>query len=339
MRLLNIDWLRPIAVILIVVNHVFAIYSGVWEAPWSGINYDVDVYKWIQRIAICCSLQLFTFISGYIYGSQISNKGTLGLKQLAQKKAKRLLYPYFLFGTLYYLIISSKGHVNFIDLFSALANGMGHLWFLPTLFLCFILHWVFYKMELFLKCKLYNKQIATIIIMTMLFCTYIGSSIMPKIFCIKSAFMYLIFFYIGQKSYGKITLKPSALLFSAIAYICLFVIYYSIKDIESITIPYFINKIIDFLTRLCGIYFFFILSLNAVKSKKCLSKFYKQLTSLSFGIYIYHQFIILYIYERTIIPELCGVYWTPFICLTITMIVSYILSTLSQKIPIIKEII
>lgn len=262
----------------------------------------------------------------------------MSLGQLAQKKAKRLLYPYFLFGTLYYLIISSKGHANFVDLFSTLANGIGHLWFLPTLFICFLLHWILYKMELFLKYK-YNKQIATIIIMTMLFCAYISSPIMPKIFCIRYAFMYLIFFYIGQKFYGKITLKPSALLFSVIAYICMFVIYYSIKDIKSITIPYFINKIIDFLTRLSGIYFFFILSLNAVKNKKHLSKFYKQLTSLSFGIYLYHQFIIVYIYERTIIPELFGVYWTPFICLTITFIVSYILTTLSQKIPIIKEII
>lgn len=296
MRLLNIDWLRPIVVILIVVNHVFAIYSGVWESPWNGIDANVEVYKWVQRISICCSLQLFTFISGYIYGFQISNKGILNLKQLAQKKVKRLLYPYFLFGSLYYLLISSKGNVDFIDLLFSLANGIGHLWFLPMLFLCFILHWLFYKMEVFLKCRLNNDQIATTIIMTMLFCIYICAPIMPNIFCIKYAFMYLVFFYIGQKAYGRITLRPSALFFLAIIYICMFVTNYSIIDSESANIPYLIRKTIDFLTRLSGISFFFILSLSFVKNKMALSKFYEKLTSLSFGIYIYHQFIIVYIY-------------------------------------------
>lgn len=342
MRLLNIDWLRPLVVLLIVINHVFAIYSGVWESPWNGIDDNVEVYKWVQRIAICCSLQLFTFISGYIYGFQISNKGLLSFRQLAQKKTKRLLYPYLIFGSIYYLIISSKGNVSLIELVSSLINGIGHLWFLLMLFFVFLIHWMVYKIEKFIKNKLHNNLIATTIIMVMLFCLYIIAPVMPNTLCIKQAFMYLIYFYIGQKTYENflcIKLKPSAIFLSVTSYIFMFVIYYSILDNESVNIPYLIHKVIDFLTRLSGICFFYILSLRSVKKNKSLSNFYSKLISLSFGVYIYHQFIIVYIYERTIIPELYGVHWTPFICLGITLLISYILSILSSKAPIIRGMI
>ena len=81
MRLVNIDFLRPLIILLIVVNHVFAIYAGVWESPWENAE-NVEIYKWIQRVAICCSLQLFTFISGYIYAFQVKRGGIQSFKQL-----------------------------------------------------------------------------------------------------------------------------------------------------------------------------------------------------------------------------------------------------------------
>ena len=98
MRLVNIDFLRPLIILLIVVNHVFAIYAGVWDSPWENAE-NIEIYKWIQRVAICCSLQLFTFISGYIYAFQVKRAGIQSFKQLILKKAHRLLIPYVFFGT------------------------------------------------------------------------------------------------------------------------------------------------------------------------------------------------------------------------------------------------
>ena len=70
----EITYLRPVIVFLIVVNHSFAVYSGVWNSPWGDSVPNIPVYVWIQRFAISCTLQVFTFVSGYVYEFQLKKK-------------------------------------------------------------------------------------------------------------------------------------------------------------------------------------------------------------------------------------------------------------------------
>lgn len=60
---------------------------------------------------------------------------------------------------------------------------------------------------------------------------------------------------------------------------------------------------------------------------------------MSFGIYIYHQFVIQIIYYKTNIPEIFGVYWTPIVCIIITIFTSILLTVVSKKLPVVNNII
>ena len=338
MRLLNIDWLRPLAVLLIVVNHVFSVYAGVWESPWAFEDANVDIYKWIQRLSICCSLQLFTFISGYLYGFQLSQRGGGSFRQLVSKKANRLLFPYFFFGTIYYVMFNSMNNqLQIFDYLHNMFSGVGHLWFLPMLFCCFLLQWLIETIECILRNK-YNFNPKFFVLFILILC-YFVSPALPDVFCIKKVFMYLVFFYIGVRSYNAFCGSMSKLFLFSMLYAFLFVSFQLYTENKDSIGLYLIYKVLTLSTQYVGVFFFLTLADVYVRKKNALSKQYSALVSWSFGIYIYHQFIIAIIYYKTAIPNVFGVYWTPIVCLVLTILVSVMLSVLSSKTPLLKNIV
>lgn len=103
-RLKEMDFMRPIVIILLVMMHSFTIYAGGWPCPF-GIDCNmIPAYKWIQVITYGCMLEAFTFISGYIFGLQLQKK-PVGFFVLLGQKAKRLLIPSVLFGILYFVLL------------------------------------------------------------------------------------------------------------------------------------------------------------------------------------------------------------------------------------------
>ena len=66
MRLDEIDYLRPILFVQLFFTHAFTIYTNTsWSIP-AGIE-SVEAYDWIARVSYSCMLELFTFISGYVF--------------------------------------------------------------------------------------------------------------------------------------------------------------------------------------------------------------------------------------------------------------------------------
>lgn len=332
MRLVNIDFLRPLIILLIVVNHVFAIYAGVWESPWENAE-NIEMYEWIQRFAICCSLQLFTFISGYIYAFQVKRAGIQSFKQLIFKKTHRLLIPYVFFGTLYYFLIGSDGNYSVDSLFQQLLHGKSHLWFLLMLFWCFVIHWIIISL---MHRKGYKK--IYLVILLPLFCHFI-SPIVTDFLCLKQAFMYYVFFYVGFFSFDMLKSNIRVTLLLTISYMFLFVIFYYYVDHRSTIGMYPLYKIIELITKLGGVFCFMSLANIFTQTQNRLSKQYLSLASMSFGIYIYHQFVIQIIYYKTNIPEIFGVYWTPIVCIIITIFTSILLTVVSKKLPVVNNII
>ena len=63
------------------------------------------------------------------------------------------------------------------------------------------------------------------------------------------------------------------------------------------------------------------------------------LNGVCFGVYLFQQFILQILYYKTTLPSLVGPYWLPWIGLIITLIVSYILTKLTLKTKIGRELI
>lgn len=67
-RLDEVTLMRAILAVLIVFLHSFTCFQGAWPKPENVV--DIDVYKWIARIAFAFTLEAFVFISGYLFAFQ-----------------------------------------------------------------------------------------------------------------------------------------------------------------------------------------------------------------------------------------------------------------------------
>lgn len=129
-RILYFDNLKALAIVSVIINHVF----------WFSFEHNENVWS---RLISTYYMPLFFFISGAFA------KDSMTLRHVA-KKAKQLLLPFLTVGGLYTMLDS-----NWHELFF----GMAHhgYWFLPTLFvifICFYLRCFLLQIIRIQKCRL-----------------------------------------------------------------------------------------------------------------------------------------------------------------------------------------
>ena len=61
-RLLEVEVLRPLAVLLVVLLHSFTVYWGKWAAPEGFVH--IAPYKWIAATSFSFTMELFVMLSG-----------------------------------------------------------------------------------------------------------------------------------------------------------------------------------------------------------------------------------------------------------------------------------
>jgi peptidoglycan/LPS O-acetylase OafA/YrhL len=146
-RLYFLDNIRAVAIILVVLGHSIIIYSSEWGIYTSSIS--VPELDCLKKVINLVQMPLFFSLSGFLFGFT-TRKYALG--SFVLQKVKRLLVPYLLVAALWMLPIKCavgyKGYC-FLDMPNIylndilLGNDMGHLWFLPCLFVCLILlYWL-----------------------------------------------------------------------------------------------------------------------------------------------------------------------------------------------------
>lgn len=335
--LTNVVIIRLILIILLVFYHAFAIFSGAW-APIDGYP-DLHIYWWMDKLSYAFLLEMFVFISGYVFGYQVKTKGEAKLraKNLLYSKFKRLIIPSMFFSLLYIILLKDFKqplHRTIYDIF----NGVAHMWFLPMLYWCFVGIWVIE----FLKLK-------TTIILPLLILISICSFIKIPL-QINNAMYYMLFFYIGYylqrnsinyerfyTKYNVILLFAAFLfLFSSMTFLCsnlnnifdgLITDNLILKVLKRVIIT--ISKLVYSTTGLSALF----VAVGCVDKRLSsqLPHWVVWVGELSMGIYIFQQFILKGLYNYTLLPSMFSPILMPWLGFVIALCLSLMLSFYFRK--------
>lgn len=341
--LVEVDYLRVISVLLLVLDHTFIIYAGGWEQP-NGIQ-NVDIYFWLGKFFMCIMLPLYVFISGYTYSSQIAkSKESQSFKQLIVRKMKRLMLPCWIFSALHIIIFSEYDRVDsLVEIIFFLFTGIAHLWFLPMLFYCFIIMHI-------CRYLIMNKVISN----SSLCIFALAASILTlnlKNIIFGGGLYYFSFFYMGyiffikrEQLYAERAVNILLLTaFFIVNFIAVILIQEQVSFLRSGTLIQKLcwqwsNHLITLPMILSGIYVVYRLCCKLIGTKLFYGQIHK-VAKYSFGIYIIHHFILELIYYRSPMPGFLGSYWLPIVSFVLAFTISYILALVAKRMPIIRYII
>ena len=326
---------RVFLIVMLVFYHAFAIFSGVW-APIT--NYPlIPAYDIIDKLSCATLLETFVFISGSILGFQLRTKGkdkVLTPRNLLWGKLKRLIVPSIVFSILYIICFGSSSD-SILKVSYDVLNGVGHMWFLPMLFWCFVLTYLIELTGLEFKYVLPILCLATL------------GSVTPLPLRLNSALYYLLFFYAGfyiEKNSVTIRLKTEIVLpISLLLFAITFILKLNVENANFNIMGggYLIsNQIINKGIRIIVIVFSRVLCASfGIVSLMSLSRLLVlhsdtskwdgviKLSNCCFGVYIFQQFI-LKLLNKSILPFCIDAYLYPWIAFIITLFISLILTIL-----------
>ena len=144
----KIDNLRAIANITVVLGHSMILYSANWGLYKT--NQSSILCQYMIRFINVYQMPLFFSISGYLYTKFWKNTK---VSEYVIHKSKRLIIPFILIALLWMIPIKMAIRYPFYNgmtypkIFLKFLTGyhLGHLWFLPTLFLVFIISQLYCK--------------------------------------------------------------------------------------------------------------------------------------------------------------------------------------------------
>ena len=133
-RFNEISIMRVMAMTMIVAFHSLCFYNG----RWVKVNaIDIPVWHKVSYFLDVIDLNMFVFISGYLYGYlYIYRNKYQHPSEVIKIKARRLLIPYLFWGIPMAIVLPWNTWVK-------LLYGIGHLWFLLMLFGVFTLTVIF----------------------------------------------------------------------------------------------------------------------------------------------------------------------------------------------------
>lgn len=327
--LYEVSIIRPLVIFLLIILHSFTKMSSGWEFQLVGI------YKWVCWFIEGFRIETIALIAGYVFAYQSINLNKkYQFKSFIIKKLKRLIFPMILFGLIYYFCFIYKA--NSFDLLSfivKLLSGCGHLWFLPMLFWCFIAIWI---IDHFKLSSIYTLFILAIISIMPVPKLPFGLTKLPH-------FIFYVYFgyYLWIKRdyiFSKFLSKKWIIIFWSI-YISLVIAFHLIMP-EINTTTLLIDKIIMLVVRNLFKLLISCIGILALYTTVCKytskanyqpKQWIVNASNYCYGMYVYHQFILMYLYYHTSLDVNCNQFVLPWIGLMLSIIVSYILTKLTLK--------
>lgn len=324
--LIDVAIIRPLLILLLVFYHAFAPYSGAWE-PIEGYP-KISLYWWLDKFSYFILLELFVFLSGYVFGFQVRTKGEskLEIRSLCSNKFKRLMVPCMVFSLLYIMLFRKPMDMAIPSLINGLISGTGHMWFLSMLFCCFIAIWLIEKINLPAKA----------VLPFLFICSILPVPILPLYF--GHSIHYLFYFYFGyfiQRHDFKID-KLFKLLYVVLmsgAFLLLFTVVTLLHKSNEF---HFFGGVLVFkaslsllatISKTIGVVLIMSIVGLIEKTKSIeLPTWVIWIGELCMGVYLCQQFILVGMYNYTSAPTLFGPYSLPWIGLILALVGSLSIS-------------
>ena len=333
----EISFMRPILLVMLVSYHAFAPYVGSWSKI-DGIS-DVDAYWWIGQLSRAFRLEGFVFVSGYVFTYQIVKcRKFESFRILLQSKIKRLLIPGFFFSALYIFCFKDikdyEGGIVIINFFLDLLDGVAHLWYLPCLFWCFLIQYLLIK-----------KNVSLAICLSLLL-VMVVFSIVPLPFRLNRSLYYMLFFYGGGLFWHYSWLlsekasNRNVLLFWFVFVLLFFVTNYLMGVVNDIIVNtdnllsrgilHELITILKIVLSWSGITALYLTACRYCKANH-IGNIMIKIGTCGYGVYIFHQFILVYLYRYTEMPHLMGTYFLPWAAFFITITISVSLTLIVRS--------
>ena len=213
-------------------------------------------------------------------------------------------------------------------------NGIGHLWFLTMLFWCFI--------GLFLIDKYKTKHPWILfVILSVASCTPIpnllsfGLCKMPHF--LFYAYLGYVFYENKDVLYAKLRNKY---IYFLLFYVCLIIFYYGILVClrQSVSDLVFVDRMLSlvgrgthYLMAVSGITFLYMLVMRFLETKGqgyTLPLWVTASNKMCYGVYVFHQFLLQYLYYDTSMPAKLNSYLLPILAFVMVLLLSVLLSKL-----------
>ena len=285
----NLDVLRGINIILVLIGHAIAIFVGTEKLNF----FSEPVLLGLNEIFHCFRMPLFFMISGLL----IDKFTVKPCKKAIKTKILRLLVPYFIWSFIAvigmeivsrYTPLKLSLGLNFSDWLNCLVVPFWIYWFLYTLFFFFMGYYIIYKIF-----PLYAKKIFFIISLFLQIMYFLDK--IPHIWIFDIISMYLLYFSLGTfilEYFSNFFLQKvsiTKLLFTTILLIIISIFFmYSNYILNNIVLTKILRIIITFI----GSYFVFCISQYIYYNIGFLRKYLKDFGVNSIIVYCIHMYII-----------------------------------------------
>ena len=284
------DLLRAVAIIFVIFIHIFNRIPGIDNSS----EFYISISVW--RIIISCAVPLFLAISGYFMAKKKVNNPT-DYKAFLKKQIPRVYIPCFIFSIPYFYWEVKLSGFKITELIYLLFGGYSVYYFVLLIIIMYLLLPVLQKMSKSVKGLLLSVIIS---IVFMIFWTILKlsnpSREIPLIFSAIVFPMWMMFFVIGLY-YGngnKIKISIPILILIILATIGL-----GLLETSYFTqIIGFLNASQQKTTNSIFSLFVIILLFNLHRKysfNSLTGKFFSYIGRISFGIYLLHMYILMYL--------------------------------------------
>jgi fucose 4-O-acetylase-like acetyltransferase len=284
----KITRLRSLAIVTVVLGHSIILYDPQWGLYQT--SYTVGLLMWMKRIINAFQMPLFLFLAGFCFFYSIEKHDYKNVRNKLRGilgKAKRLLVPFFAVALVWMIPIrlmchySAWDNLRYCEIFKRVLLGIdsGHLWFLPTLFMIFVIAFIIFP-------HVNNKNIDCLVLII----SFLGSLIaqrIPAILFLNTIASSLYWFCLGfevckyKGKLGKLSgIKSYSLAFTSGAIMIL-------TSLWGGTVCKVVQKM--------AVTFLLIALYNCMSGRKC-SSICKKISDESMGVYLLHSPLVYFTY-------------------------------------------
>ena len=322
----NISCIKTIMMIIIVLCHSCAFFTGKWFDVVNVKNSAVYLGFFSEFLGTFHT-QTFVMASGFLFYYLKNEKKKYANPRIdIKKRAKRLLIPYFVTSFCWAIPIGYyffKYSFKEIIIKYFLMTSPSQLWFLIMLFIVFVLFELFSN-----KIKISLKNLIILLIVT----TVTNKMLLHfdiNLFQIANIIKYILYFYLGGFIYynkNKISNRQFNIMIILVIILYFVIVFINTLNYNLLHIVSLMLKSLISIFEVSSIYYF-CTKLVTLKKINMGSKLYKILEDNSFGVYLFHQQIIYFtiILFNGIVHPIIQVFLSFVISLGISLFISVIL--------------